>query len=146
MTVPAVTDLFAETAIQILRDELLDAAVIFEQVPAGSPSDGRVMAQDPAPFEEVEIGLVVTITVGEAAQTTTTRPRPTTTTNNDDNNDNNDNNDDDNNNHLSTTTYPTIPPDTTVLPDDVALIVEARERASEENVVDLRVLVGVAYH
>ena len=80
VTVPAVTDLFAETAIQTLRDELLDVAVIFEQVPAGSPSDGRVMAQNPAPFEEVEVGLVVTITVGEAAQTTTTRPRPTTTT------------------------------------------------------------------
>ena len=80
VTVPAVTDLFADTAIQTLRNELLDVAVIFEQVPAGSPSDGRVMAQDPAPFEEVEIGLVVTITVGEAAQTTTTRPRPTTTT------------------------------------------------------------------
>ncbi|NDH84674.1 MAG: hypothetical protein EBY65_07360 [Acidimicrobiia bacterium] len=58
-------------------------AVIFEQVPAGSPSDGRVMAQDPAPFEEVEIGFVVTITVGEAAPettttTTTTTPPPTT--------------------------------------------------------------------
>ena len=78
--VPAVTDLFAETAIQILRDELLDAVVIFEQVPAGSPNVGRVMAQDPEPFEEVEVGLIVTITVGQVAQTTTTRPRPTTTT------------------------------------------------------------------
>ena len=80
VTVPAVTDLFAETAIQILRDELLDVAVIFEQVPAGSPSDGRVMAQDPAPFEEVEIGLVVTITVGQAAPETTTTTTTTTTT------------------------------------------------------------------
>ena len=96
VTVPAVTDLFADTAIQTLRNELLDVAVIFEQVPAGSPSDGRVMAQAPAPFEEVEVGLVVTITVGQAAPETTTT---TTTT-------------------PPTTTYPTTPtsPPTTAYP------------------------------
>ena len=96
VTVPAVTDLFADTAIQTLRNELLDVAVIFEQVPAGSPSDGRVMAQDPAPFEEVEVGLVVTITVGQAAPETTTptTTTPPTTT-------------------PPTTTYPTTPPTTT---------------------------------
>ena len=130
-----------ETAIQILRDELLDVAVIFEQVPAGSPSDGRVMAQDPAPFEEVEIGLVVTITVGEARTTTTGRglrrrqrrqrrqqrrrqqqpplpPRPT---------------------RQSHRTRPR--PTRRRRPDR-----RSPRRASEETVVDLRVLVGVAYH
>ena len=66
--------------------------IIFEQVPAGSPNVGRVMAQDPEPFEEVEVGLFVTITVGEAAPTTTTTPPTTTTT---------------------TTTPPTTPPTTT---------------------------------
>jgi hypothetical protein len=45
-----------------------------------------VISQDPEPFEEVEIGFVVTITVGQVAPTTTTSP---------------------------TTTYPTPPPTTT---------------------------------
>lgn len=74
--VPAVTDLFADTAIQTLRNAGLDVVTLFEEVPAGSPSVGRVITQDPAPFAEVEVGLVVTITVGQAAPETTT----TTTT------------------------------------------------------------------
>ncbi|MEL0140729.1 MAG: hypothetical protein VW800_10185, partial [Acidimicrobiaceae bacterium] len=65
----------------------------------------------------------------------------------DNNDDDDDNNDDDNNNHPSHHDLPDNPTGhDPVLPDDVALIVEARERASEEAVVDLRVLVGVAYH
>ena len=82
--VPAVTNLLADSAIQALRNVGLEVVDIPGEVPAGSPSVGRVIAQDPAPFEEVEIGFVVTITVGEAAPettttTTTTTPPPTTT-------------------------------------------------------------------
>ncbi len=82
--VPAVTNLLADSAIQALRNVGLEVVDIPGEVPAGSPSVGRVIDQDPAPFEEVEIGFVVTITVGEAAPettttTTTTTPPPTTT-------------------------------------------------------------------
>ncbi len=82
--VPAVTDLFADTAITTLRNQGLDVATVFETVPEGSPSVGRVISQSPAAFEEVEVGTVITITVGEAAPptttTTTTTEAPTTTT------------------------------------------------------------------
>ena len=77
--VPAVTDLFADTAITTLRGKGLEVATVFETVPEGSPSVGRVIAQSPAAFEEVEVGTVITITVGEAAPPTTTEA-PTTTT------------------------------------------------------------------
>ena len=87
--VPAVTNLLADSAIQALRNVGLEVVDIPGEVPAGSPSVGRVIAQDPAPFEEVEIGFVVTITVGEAAPETTTTTTTTTTT--------------------PTTTYPTTP-------------------------------------
>jgi len=76
--VPAVTDLFADTAITTLRGKGLEVATVFETVPEGSPSVGRVIAQSPAAFEEVEVGTVITITVGEAAPPTTTEA-PTTT-------------------------------------------------------------------
>ena len=77
--VPAVTDLFADTAITTLRGKGLEVATVFETVPEGSPSVGRVIAQSPAAFEEVEVGTVITITVGEAAPptTTTTTAAPT---------------------------------------------------------------------
>lgn len=75
VSVPAVTDLFADTAIQTLRDAGLDVATVFEQVEAGSRSVGRVIAQSPAPFEQAVAGTVVTITVGESAgMPTTTSP------------------------------------------------------------------------
>jgi len=89
--VPAVTNLLADSAIQALRNVGLEVVDIPGEVPAGSPSVGRVIAQDPAPFEEVEIGFVVTITVGEAAPETTTTTTTTTTT------------------PPPTTTYPTSP-------------------------------------
>lgn len=89
--VPAVTNLLADSAIQALRNVGLEVVDIPGEVPAGSPSVGRVIAQDPAPFEEVEIGFVVTITVGEAAPETTTTTTTTTTT------------------PPPTTTYPTTP-------------------------------------
>lgn len=65
--VPAVTDLFADTAIQTLRNAGLDVATVFERVEPGSPAVGRVIAQAPAPFEQVAAGTIVTITVGESA-------------------------------------------------------------------------------
>ena len=58
----------------VSRQRLLGA------VPEGSPSVGRVISQSPGAFEEVEIGTVITITVGEAAPPTTTTEAPTTTT------------------------------------------------------------------
>ena len=84
--VPQVTDLFADTAITTLRNQGLEVATVFEQVPAGSVGIGRVLSQAPGAFEEVEVGTVITITVGEAAPetttttTTTTVPEETTTT------------------------------------------------------------------
>ncbi len=83
--VPSVVNLLTDSAVQTIRNRGLDAVTIPVDVPAGSPNDGRVISQDPEPFEEVEIGFVVTITVGQLAPTTTS----------------------------PTTTYPTPPPTTT---------------------------------
>jgi serine/threonine-protein kinase len=83
--VPSVVNLLIDSARStILLDGLVLGEPIFVDVPAGSPSVGRVISQDPEAFEEVEIGFVVTITVGQAAPettttTTTTTPPPTTT-------------------------------------------------------------------
>jgi serine/threonine-protein kinase len=72
VVVPAVTQVFADTAIQSLRNSLLEPIVQYEQVPAGSANVGRVIAQEPEAFVEVEVGSEVLITVGEAAPETTT--------------------------------------------------------------------------
>ena len=64
--VPQLDGLFADTAIQTLRNSGLASVVVFEAVPAGSPQAGRVISQDPAAFEEVDAGFLVTISVGEA--------------------------------------------------------------------------------
>ncbi len=72
VSVPAVTQVFADTAIQSLRKSLLEPIVQYEQVPAGSANVGRVIAQLPEAFVEVEVGSEVIITVGEAAPETTT--------------------------------------------------------------------------
>lgn len=72
VAVPAVTQVFADTAIQSLRNSLLEPIVQYEQVPAGSANVGRVIAQEPEAFVEVEVGSEVLITVGEAAPETTT--------------------------------------------------------------------------
>ena len=80
--VPSVVNLLTDSAVNTIRSEgLVVGGPIFVDVPAGSPSDGRVISQDPEPFEEVEIGFVVTITVGQAVAPTTTYPTapPTTT-------------------------------------------------------------------
>jgi S1-C subfamily serine protease len=65
--VPDVTGRFADTAITMLRNDGLDPIPHFEQVPRGSPLAGRILSQDPAPLEEVEIGYGVVIVVGEAS-------------------------------------------------------------------------------
>jgi len=79
--VPSVVNLLTDSAVNTIRTEgLVVGGPIFVDVPAGSPSDGRVISQDPEPFEEVEIGFVVTITVGQAVAPTTTYPTPPTTT------------------------------------------------------------------
>jgi len=81
VSVPAVTQVFADTAIQSLRNSLLEPIVQYEQVPAGSANVGRVIAQQPEAFVEVEVGSEVLITVGEAAPeatTTTTIVTPST--------------------------------------------------------------------
>ena len=80
--VPSVVNLLIDSARStILLDGLVLGEPIFVDVPAGSPSVGRVISQDPEAFEEVEIGFVVTITVGqEAVAPTTTYPTPPPTT------------------------------------------------------------------
>ena len=78
VAVPAITDLFSDTAVQTLRNAGLEPITVFEDVPAGSSSIGRVIAQSPAAFEEVEIGTVVTVTVGQPAPETTTTTTTTT--------------------------------------------------------------------
>ena len=67
VVVPLVTDLFADTAITTLRREGLEVVTVFEEVPEGDPMVGRVIAQDPPGFASVEVGSVVTITIGESA-------------------------------------------------------------------------------
>ena len=79
--VPSVVNLLTDSAVNTIRSEgLVVGGPIFVDVPAGSPSVGRVISQDPEPFEEVEIGFVVTITVGQAVAPTTTYPTPPPTT------------------------------------------------------------------
>ncbi len=80
VVVPQLDGLFADTAIQTLRNAGLDPVPVFEAVPVGSPQAGRVISQSPAAFEEVDVNSVVTITVGEATEVTTTTTTTTTTT------------------------------------------------------------------
>ena len=79
--VPSVVNLLIDSARStLLLEGLVVGGPIFVEVPAGSPSVGRVISQDPEAFEEVEIGFVVTITVGQAVAPTTTYPTPPPTT------------------------------------------------------------------
>lgn len=77
VVVPQLDGLFADTSIMTVRNAGLDPVPVFEPVPVGSAQVGRVIAQAPGAFEEVEVGSIVTITVGEAvltATSTTTTP------------------------------------------------------------------------
>ena len=87
--VPGVVDLFADSAEQTLRQVRLEVEIVLVPVPIGNASVGRVITQNPAPFEEVLLDTVVVIEVGEASDdsistttttTTTTTPTATTTT------------------------------------------------------------------
>ncbi len=66
VVVPQLDGLFADTAIQTLRNAGLDVVPVFESVAEDSPFVGRVVDQSPAAFDEVPEGTVVTITIGEA--------------------------------------------------------------------------------
>ena len=81
--VPAVTQLFADTAEQTIRNARLEPTKQFEEVPAGSANVGRVISQEPEAFLEVEVGSEVLIIIGQAAPETTTTSTttvpPTTT-------------------------------------------------------------------
>lgn len=66
VAIPDVEGLFADAAIKLLRDAGFDPVPVFEAVPEGSPQAGRVIAQLPVAFEEVDLGSVVTLTLGEA--------------------------------------------------------------------------------
>ena len=80
--VPGVVDLFADSAEQTLRQVRLEVEILLVPVPIGDASVGRVITQDPAPFEEVLLDTVVVIEVGEASDdpisTTTTTTTSTT--------------------------------------------------------------------
>jgi len=85
--VPQVTGLFVDTARTRLTNERLTSEVIEQQVPDGSADVGRVISQTPAAFDEVNLGDLVSLTVGVAAPPTTTvaptstpPPPPTTAT------------------------------------------------------------------
>ncbi|MEM9519930.1 MAG: PASTA domain-containing protein [Actinomycetota bacterium] len=66
--VPEVTDLFADTAISVLREQGFEVATVFVGVPVGSFQVGRALAQAPVAMSETEPGSIVTITVGEASE------------------------------------------------------------------------------
>ena len=80
--VPGVVNLFADSAEQTLHQVRLEVDIVLVPVSIGSASVGRVIAQDPAPFEEVPLDTVVVIEVGDASDdpisTTTTTTTSTT--------------------------------------------------------------------
>ncbi|MDE0066511.1 MAG: Stk1 family PASTA domain-containing Ser/Thr kinase [Acidimicrobiaceae bacterium] len=77
--VPGVVDLFADSAEQTLRQVRLEVEILLVPVPVGDASVGRVITQNPAPFEEVLLDTVVVIEVGEASTEPTTTTTTTTT-------------------------------------------------------------------
>ena len=74
--VPGVVDLYADSAEYTLRQERLEVEILLVPVPVGDASVGRVITQNPAPFEEVLLDTVVVIEVGEATTTTSTTVAP----------------------------------------------------------------------
>ncbi len=68
VAVPQLMGLFADTAIEALRNAGLDAIPVFAPVEIGSSDVGRVIAQEPAAFEVIDGGAVVTITIGEGVE------------------------------------------------------------------------------
>ena len=82
ITVPAVVGRTQAQATNTLTEQGLVPNVAFVDVAAGSPDDGRVIAQSLPAGSQVDPGTAITITVGKAVApvTTTTTIPPTTTT------------------------------------------------------------------
>jgi len=101
ITVPAVVGRTQAQATNTLTEQGLVPNVAFVDVAAGSPDDGRVIAQSLPAGSQVDPGTAITITVGKAVApvTTTTIPPTTTTTA-----------------PPATTTAPTTVPTTTTIP------------------------------
>jgi serine/threonine-protein kinase len=78
--VPAVVGRTEAQATNTLTEQGLVPNVNYVDVPAGSPDDGRVIAQSLPPGSQVDPGTAITITVGEAVAPATTLPPTTTTT------------------------------------------------------------------
>jgi eukaryotic-like serine/threonine-protein kinase len=78
--VPAVVGRTEAQAVNTLREEGLVPSVNYVDVAAGSPDDGRVIAQSLPPGSQVDPGTAIAITVGRAVAPVTTLPPTTTTT------------------------------------------------------------------
>jgi serine/threonine-protein kinase len=103
ITVPAVVGRTQAQATNTLTEQGLVPNVTFVDVAAGSPDDGRVIAQSLPAGSQVDPGTAITITVGKAVApvtTTTTTTIPPTTTSP----------------PPATTTAPTTAPVTTTIP------------------------------
>jgi beta-lactam-binding protein with PASTA domain len=66
-------------AIKAIKFAGLSVQVVPQTVPAGDPTAGRVISQDPVGGKMEDKGSAVTITVGVAAAATTTTTTTTTT-------------------------------------------------------------------
>ena len=78
--VPAVVGRTEAQAVNTLREEGLVPSVNYVDVAAGSPDDGRVVAQSLPAGSQVDPGTAIAITVGRAVAPVTTLPPTTTTT------------------------------------------------------------------
>lgn len=82
VAVPAVTQLFADSAMATVRAAGLEPIIQFELVPSGSANVGRIISQEPAPFETLPLGSEVILVVGESspdAEPDSSRTIPSTT-------------------------------------------------------------------
>jgi serine/threonine-protein kinase len=77
--VPNVVEKTEETARQELGLAGFEIQVTEQALPAGSPDDGRVLAQSPAGGQRADVGSTVSITVGRAEVLPTTTSTTTTT-------------------------------------------------------------------
>ena len=77
---PAVVGRTQAQATNTLTEQGLVPNVAFVDVAAGSPDDGRVIAQSLPAGSQVDPGTAITITVGKAVAPVTTLPPTTTTT------------------------------------------------------------------
>ncbi len=78
--VPPVVGLTQAAAEQAILNKGFNPVVEVVAVPAGSSDAGKVISQDPAANERLQIGESVVIRVGKAQAPTTTKPTTTTTT------------------------------------------------------------------